>query len=126
MNKHVRFVRGWVVFGVLAGFVFAASAGRADPTAGLCNSIAAQALGNGLQVANQGPTFEQCTEIGIALQAVFSPPCLDELLAGKLGILNVAGNAPFKGEISPLGTKICTGLDLCGFLPLGGGFCPGF
>jgi hypothetical protein len=122
MKIHGIVVRGLVV-GVLATVFFAAQS-RADPTQGLCNALIAQALGTGIQVANKGPSVEQCTEIGSALGAALSPPCLDLVLANELGVLK-ASNGP-KGGLSNLGTLICTGLDECGFTPLPFGFCPGF
>jgi hypothetical protein len=126
MKKQNRIVRGWVVVCVLGGFLFSASAGRADPTQGLCNAIIGQALGSGLQVANQGPTPDQCTAIGTALFAVVSPPCDDLFFAGELPLSDIASFLP-SGELSPLGTKICSGLEQCGFLDPGvPGVCVGF
>jgi hypothetical protein len=122
MKIRAIVVRGFVV-GALGVILFAAQ-GRADPTQGLCNALIAQALGTGIQVANQGPTPEQCAEIGAALGAALTPPCLDLVLNTELGLLK-ASNAP-EGGLSNLGTLICTGLDDCGFTPLPFGFCPGF
>jgi hypothetical protein len=110
--------------GILAGLPYVAAASRADPTQGLCNALIAQALGTGLQVANDGPSFEQCTEIGLALGASLEPPCVDLVLNNALGLL-IAANHP-SGALSPLGTNICTSLAACGFTPLPFGLCPGF
>jgi len=123
MKIHAVIVRVLAV-GVLAGAPFAASQGRADPAQGLCNALIAQALGTGIQVATKGPTEGQCAEIGAALAAALEPPCLNLVLNNELGILKAA-SAP-TGELSNLGTLICTGLDECGFTPLPFGFCPGF
>lgn len=123
MKIHAIIVRGLAV-GALAGVLLAAPETRADPTQGLCNALIAQALGTGIQVATRGPTPEQCAEIGAALGAALEPPCLDLVLANELGILKAA-SAP-TGELSPLGTLICTSLDECGFTPLPFGLCPGF
>lgn len=123
MKIHALVVRGLAV-GALAGVLFAASESRADPTQGLCNTLIAQALGTGIQVAIKGPTEEQCAEIGAALAAALQPPCLDLVLNNELGILKAA-NSP-TGELSQLGTLICTSLDECGFTPLPFGLCPGF
>jgi len=123
MKIHAIAVRGLVV-GVLGGALFAASGSRADPIQGFCNALIAQALGTGLQVANKGPTPEQCTEIGVALGASLEPPCLDLVVNNELGLLKAA-SAP-TGELSNLGTEICTGLAECGFTPLPFGICPGF
>jgi hypothetical protein len=110
--------------GVLAGVPLAASQSRADPSQGLCNAVIAQALGTAVQVATRGPTEAQCTEIGAALAASLEAPCLDLILDTELGIIK-ASNAP-TGELSNLGTLICTSLDACGFTPLPFGLCPGF
>ena len=123
MEIHRIVVRGLVV-GMLGAALFAAAPGRADPTQGLCNSLIAQALGTGMQIGNQGPTVEQCADIGSALAASLAPPCLDLVLANELGILKAAGGP--SGELSSLGVRICTALDACGFTPLPFGLCPGF
>jgi hypothetical protein len=120
MKKQNRIVRGWVVVCVLGGFLFSASAGRADPTLGLCNAITAQVLGTGLQVANQGFDLDQCAEIGTALAAVLSPPCLELYLADELPLASIAPFPPSGRGWSPLGIKICTGLHECGFAPAPG------
>lgn len=123
MKLHGIVVSGLAV-GALAGVLFAASESRADPTQGLCNALIAQALGTGIQVANKGPTEEQCAEIGAALGAGLQPPCLEHVLANELGLLKAA-SAP-TGELSNLGTLICTALAECEFTPLPFGLCPGF
>jgi hypothetical protein len=123
MKIHFIVLRGLAV-GVLAGVLFVAAGSRADSTQGLCNALIAQALGTGIQVATKGPTAEQCAEIGTALGASLAPPCLDLVLANELGVLK-ASNSP-TGELSNLGTLICTALDECGFTPLPFGLCPGF
>ncbi len=128
MMRDVTLGRRIVAAGVLSGFIFAATGSQADPTQGLCNALVAQALGAGLQVANSGPTVEQCTEIGQALGAVIQEPCLSLLVNGELlGIVSSASTMR-DGSASPLGTKICTGLQECGFLPIPNlpQFCPGF
>ena len=127
MKRNATLGRRIVVAGVLSGFLFAATGSWADPTQGLCNSLVAQALGAGLQVAKNGPSVEQCTAIGQALGAVIVEPCVSLLVGGEL--LGIVSSASTKhdGSISPIGTKICTGLQNCGFLPLPlPGFCPGF
>jgi hypothetical protein len=123
MKIHAIVVRVLAV-GVLAGVPFAASQSRADPSQGLCNAVIAQALGAAARVATQGPTEARCTAIGAALAASLEAPCLDLILDTELGILK-ASNAP-TGELSNLGTLICTGLGACGFTPLPFGLCPGF
>jgi hypothetical protein len=112
------------VIGVLGAALFSATPGRADPAQGLCNSLITQALGAAMQVANQGPTVEQCGEIGSALAASLAQPCLDLILNSQLGIIRAA-NSP-NGELSNLGIRICTSLAECGFTPLPFGVCPGF
>lgn len=123
MNSHRFVVRGFAL-GALGAVLLAPAMSGADPTQGLCNAVVAQALGTGIQVANKGPTAERCTEIGSALMAALTPPCLDLTLANEFGVLKAA-SAP-KGGLSNLGTLICTGLDRCEFTPLPFGFCPGF
>jgi hypothetical protein len=119
-----RIVVRVLVLGTVGAALCSAAPSRADPTQGLCNALIAQALGTANQVANRGPTAEQCAEIGAALGASLAPPCLDLVLANELGILK-AGSAP-SGELSNLGVRICTALGECGFTPLPFGLCPGF
>jgi hypothetical protein len=120
---HATVVRVLVV-GVLAGVPFAALRSRADPSQGLCNAVIAQALGAAAQVATQGPTEARCTAIGAALAASLAAPCLDLILDTELGIIKASNTST--GELSNLGTLICTGLSECGFTPLPFGLCPGF
>jgi len=130
MKRSNRIGRRWLLVSVVVALGFAAGPAWSDPTAGLCNAVVAQALGVGLQVANKGATFEKCTEIGVALEGFLTPTCLEKFLAGEIGLANVAANAPVgEGGPSPLGIKICTGLESCGFLPIPGledDLCPGF
>ena len=123
MKIHRIVVRGLAV-ATLGAAVFSAVPGRADPAQGLCNSLIAQALGAAMRVSNQGPTVNECADIGSALAASLAPPCLDLVLANEVGILKAAG-AP-NGELSNLGVRICTALGECGFTPLPFGLCPGF
>lgn len=115
---------------VSSGIALAAAGVRADPAQGLCNALVARALGTGLQVANQGATAEQCSEIGQALAGAVQEPCRTLIANGELlGIVSSASNAP-DGTLSNLGTSICTALDACGFIPLLQvalpATCPGF
>jgi hypothetical protein len=123
MKIQAIVVRG-LALGALIGVLVAASGSHADSSQGLCNALIAQALGTGIQVALKGPSEEQCAEIGAALGASLEPPCLNLVLDTELGILK-ASNGP-TGELSNLGTLICTSLDECGFTPLPFGLCPGF
>ena len=113
-----------IVVCVMGAALFLAAPSRADSTQGLCNALVAQALGTGIQVANQGPTAEQCTAIESALGASLAPPCLDLVINQELGILK-ASNSP-TGELSNLGVRICSALSECGFTPLPFDLCPGF
>jgi hypothetical protein len=107
-----------------------AAPAAADDITGLCTRTEAVAMGSGQQlVRGVGDPVAQCDALTGALIAYTAAGCVDLIVAGELGGLNTAHDAPVPGDgiHNPLGDTVCTALMLCGFRPLlPPEVCPGY